>query len=90
MVEVFLLGAISMASFTASLFFLKFWRETRDFVFLAFAVFFVIEGINRVVLLSMARPNEGNPWVYLARLVGLAFILVAILKKNYGTTGKRE
>lgn len=90
MVEAFLLGAISIASFTASLFFLKFWRETRDFVFLAFAVFFVIEGINRIALASMMRPSEGNPWVYLARLVGLAFILAAILKKNYGTTARRK
>ncbi len=84
MLVTFLLGAISMASFTASLFFFRFWRETRDFVFLAFAVFFVIEGIDRVATLSIARPNEGNPLLYLARLVGLAFILTAILIKNYG------
>lgn len=83
MFESFLLGAISMASFTASAFFLRFWRETRDFVFFAFAIFFFIEGVNRIALDFIARPNEGNPWIYLARLVGLMLILTAILNKNY-------
>jgi uncharacterized membrane protein HdeD (DUF308 family) len=83
MFDAFLLGAISMASFTASIFFFRFWKETRDFLFVAFAVFFFIEGINRIALVFIVRPNEGNPWVYLARLSGLILILVAILKKNY-------
>ncbi len=89
MVEAFLLGTISMASFTASLFFLRFWKETRDFVFFAFAVFFVIEGIIRFATLFIAQPNEGHPALYLARLVGLLFIFAAILIKNYGTPRKR-
>jgi uncharacterized membrane protein HdeD (DUF308 family) len=88
MIDSFLLGAISMASLTAGVFFLKFWSETRDFLFLAFATFFVIEGMNRVALLLLvARPNEGSPWIYLVRLLALGLILGAIIKKNYG--GKR-
>lgn len=90
MFDAFLLGAISMASFIASLFFLRFWRETRDFVFFAFSAYFTIEGINRIVSVFIARPNEGTPFLYLARLVGLVFILTAILKKNYGKKRGRE
>jgi uncharacterized membrane protein HdeD (DUF308 family) len=90
MVEAFLLGAISMASFTASLFFFRFWKQTREFVFFAFAVFFAIEGVNRIALVFIARPNEGNPLIYVARLVGLVFILAAILQKNYGSTRRRN
>jgi uncharacterized membrane protein HdeD (DUF308 family) len=89
MLEAFLLGAISMASFTASLFFLRFWRETRDFVFFAFAVFFIVEGVNRATTIFTPHPNEGTPAHYLARLVGLILILAAILNKNYGSSGKR-
>lgn len=89
MVNAFLLGALSMSSFTASLFFLRFWKETRDFVFFAFAVFFAIEGTNRVALVFTMRPNEGNPVVYLARLAGLLLILAAILNKNYGKKYRR-
>lgn len=84
MVEGFLLGVIAAASITASLFFLKFWRETRDAFFLAFALFFLTEGLIRVALLFIARPNEGNPWIYLIRLFALLVILAAILHKNYG------
>jgi uncharacterized membrane protein HdeD (DUF308 family) len=83
-IKAFLLGVIAALSFTASLFFVRFWRETRDSFFLAFALFFVVEGINRVALLFMSRPNEGSPWIYIIRLATLLIILAAILHKNYG------
>ena len=82
MIEAFLLGAIATASFTAGVFFLKFWSATRDFLFLAFAVFFLVEGINRVALLLATRPNEGSPWIYLVRLLALGLILGAIVRKK--------
>jgi len=84
MIESFLLGVIATASVTASLFFLKFWRDTRDSFFLAFAASFLIEGLNRVSLLFVPRPNEGNPWIYLVRLFAFLLILIAIIRKNYG------
>lgn len=84
MIEAFLLGAIATASFTASVFFLRFWRDSRDIFFLAFAVFFLTEGMNRIALLFFAKPNEGSPWIYLVRLFALILILAAILRKNYG------
>ena len=82
MVEGFLLGLISMASLTAGFFFLKFWRRSRDPFFLAFAASFFIEGLNRLSILFLEHPNEGNPWIYLVRLVSFLLILVAILRKN--------
>lgn len=78
----FLLGVIAAASVTASIFFLKFWKESGDRLFLAFAAFFLIEALSRVVLLLFARPNEGSPWIYLFRLAALLWILAAILRKN--------
>ena len=83
MIEGFLLGVIAAASFTAGLFFLRFWKTTRDRLFLAFAVFFFIEAINRMILLSFEHPNEGSPWIYLIRLLALVILLAAILEKNY-------
>ncbi len=82
--EGFLLGIVATASATAGLYFLKFWRQTRDIFFLAFAAFFLLEAANRVALLFFERPNEGSPWIYLVRLVALILLLAAILKKNYG------
>ena len=83
MIEGFLLGVIAAASFTAGLFFLRFWKTTSDRLFLAFAVFFFIEAINRMILLSFEHPNEGSPWIYLIRLLALVILLAAILEKNY-------
>jgi hypothetical protein len=81
----FLLGVIAMSSLTASLFFLKFWRQTGDMLFLAFALAFLIEGLNRCSILFLAKPNEGSPYVYIVRLLAFLLILGAIIRKNYET-----
>ena len=87
MIEEFLVGVIATASVTAGVFFLKFWKDTRDSFFLAFAASFIIEGLNRVTVLFLPRPNEGNPWIYVVRLVTFLLILFAILRKNYRKSG---
>ena len=84
MVEGFLLGVIAMASAIAGVYFLKFWRATRDSLFLAFAVAFLVEGFNRTSVLFLADPGEGSPRIYLVRLFAFLLLLAAILKKNYG------
>lgn len=45
-----LMGAVAMASFVAMLFFLRFWRQTRDSFFLLFAVAFGIDAVSRLLL----------------------------------------
>jgi hypothetical protein len=82
MIEGFLLGVIVTASLTASLFFLKFWKQTRDVLFLGFAAAFLIEGANRAMRLFAENPAEGSPSIYIVR--GLAFLLLiaAIVYKN--------
>jgi uncharacterized membrane protein HdeD (DUF308 family) len=84
MVDAFLLGVIATFSLTAGVFFLKFWKSTRDSFFLAFAAAFIIEGLNRITFLFLPKPNEGSPKIYLVRLFSYLLILLAILKKNYG------
>ena len=89
MIESFLMGLIATASVAVGLFFLKFWRNTRDSFFLAFAISFIIQGLNRVaVLLFVGRPNEGNAWIYSVRVFAFLLILFAILRKNYGPERK--
>ncbi len=86
MAEGFLLGVVATASFAAALFFLKFWRKTRDSFFLLFAASFFIESLNRTAVLLLSHPNEGNRWIYLVRLFAFLLILIAIVKKNYSKT----
>jgi len=80
-----LLGVIAASSITAAVFFLKFWKRTHDSLFLAFGVAFLIEGVNRIAVLGVERPNEGSPWTYVVRLIAFLIILAGILHKNYGS-----
>jgi uncharacterized membrane protein HdeD (DUF308 family) len=82
MIEGFLVGVIVTASLTAGMFFLKFWTQTRDLLFLAFGVAFLIEGVNRIGVLFVAVPNEGNSSVYVVRLLAFVLILAGIVYKR--------
>jgi Family of unknown function (DUF5985) len=77
-----LIGAIAMASLVAGLFFLRFWKDTRDRFFLFFSVSFFVEGVNRFALATMADPNEDRPFFYFVRFLSFLLILVAIVDKN--------
>lgn len=77
-----LAGAIAMASATASLFFVGFWRTTRDRFFLYFAISFGLEAANRVLLAMRVSTSEDEPVYYLVRLVAYGLILFAIVEKN--------
>ncbi len=80
--NLFLLGALTAGFLVAGLFFLRFWRETKDRLFLAFAISFFVEAINRGALALSAKPNEGAPFFYLVRLLAYVLILVAVVNKS--------
>ena len=76
------MGAIAMASATAALFFLRFWRDTGDRLFVVFAVAFLLLGITRFGLAWSHTHAEGETWWYWVRLVAFLLILGAIVDKN--------
>ena len=80
--DLMLLGAIAMASWVAGLFFLRFWRDTRDRLFLYFAISFLVEGVNRAALGMSADPNEGRPFFYFVRLLSFLLLFLVIVQKN--------
>ena len=80
--DIFLLGFIAACSLVAGLFFLKFWRSTRDPLFLAFLVFFVVQGFTNAAILRLPHPNEGSLAVYAIRLLSVLVVLVAFVAKN--------
>jgi len=75
-------GAIAMASFVAGLFFLRFWRKTRDRFFALFALSFWLMALNRLALSILQAEDESRPFLYLIRLFAFVLILVAFLDKN--------
>ena len=78
----FLSGAGGAGFLLASLFFLRFWKRTRDGLFLAFAAAFFLLGLGQSLLALANVPDEERSWLYLIRLVAFALILVAIIRKN--------
>lgn len=77
-----LAGAVAMASCVAALFFLRFWRQTRDGFFLYFAAAFALDAATRFILSAADLSEETEPLVYLARLITFCLIIVAIVGKN--------
>jgi uncharacterized membrane protein HdeD (DUF308 family) len=76
-------GAIAALSLVAALFFLRFWRSSRDKFFLWFAISFGVEGLNRMAMAVTRQANEDTPVHYVVRLVSYLVILYAIVEKNY-------
>ena len=77
-----LLGAIAMASATASLYFLRFWKSTHDRLFLFFSIAFLLEAIHRVLLGLTLPASEDAPSHYLLRLAAYGLIVFAVFDKN--------
>jgi hypothetical protein len=78
----FLLGVIAMSSLVATLFFIRFWKSTKDAFFLFFAGSFGIETLSRTGLAITHPSLEDFPTFYLLRLASFTLILFAILHKN--------
>ena len=85
----FVTGLIAMGFFVAGLFFLRFWRRTRDALFATFAAAFFLFALNQGVLAVSGVEGEERGWIYLIRLAGFTLIIAAILKKNF-EAGRRS
>lgn len=89
LINVWLSGAITMAALTIALFFLRYWRHSRDRLFLYFSLAFVLEAIHRV-LLAWYAGNPDAPLIYLVRLIEYVLILYAIIAKNRASARQGE
>ncbi|GEP45090.1 DUF5985 family protein [Brevifollis gellanilyticus] len=78
----FLQGAISTAFIIAGIFFLRYWKQTRDRLFLLFALAFGILGLNRGLLVAFSQAHEDDSYLYLIRLFAFLIIIAAIVDKN--------
>jgi hypothetical protein len=78
----FLAGALTASYLVAALFFLKFWRKTRDRLFSHFALAFVFFALNQIGTAVLEVNTERGSLIYLLRIAGYILILVAIIEKN--------
>jgi len=84
----FLSGAVTLGFLVAAAFFLRFWRRTRDRLFLAFAAAFMLLAINQALAAFLGAGDERTPYTYVLRVLGFVLILFAILDKNLSSGHK--
>jgi CHASE2 domain-containing sensor protein len=75
----FLQGALVMASLSIALFFLRYWRATRERLFALFSVAFCLLGAN------WALASLGGllaPHAHLFRFLAFVVIALAVIDKN--------
>jgi len=77
-----LVGATAMASLIVALFFLRFWRQTRDRLFFWFSIAFATDAATRLLQGLGHFSDESEPLLYVPRLVTFALIILAIAQKN--------
>jgi amino acid transporter len=77
-------GAMVMAYLTAGLFFLRFWKDTRDRLFGSFAAAFFLLAVQRALLTVTVDDSESTAGLalYVIRLLAFLLILWAIIDKN--------
>jgi len=80
--EVFIRGAIAMGLAISGLYFLRFWKETRDRLFGFFALAFFVLAVNRVAITIFNLNSEVPYSLYVIRLVAFLIILYAFMEKN--------
>lgn len=71
-----------MGYIVTGLFFLKFWKQSRDRLFSLFAIAFFILAGQRFALALTTQNSEGTVLLYAVRLVAFLLILAAIVDKN--------
>jgi hypothetical protein len=82
MLNQFLAGAASISLLVIAMFFLRFWKVTRDRLFLFFSGAFLILMVERIIRASMTVETEWAPYVYTVRLAAFILIIVAVIDKN--------
>ena len=79
-------GALATACWIAGLFFLKFWRVSKDRFFLFFLAAFWVLSLNWIVLVVEQPILESRQDAYVIRLVAFMLIIVGVIDKNRRAT----
>lgn len=84
----FLYGVITMGFLIGALFFFRFWKKTRDGLFMAFGLAFLLLALNQSLIAVTDVPREEQPWLYLPKLAAFGLLIAGILWKNRSDTRK--
>lgn len=87
MLKAMINGALVMACLACALFFLRFWRASRDRIFAFFSLAFAVMSLNWMALTLLQVDDERRHYLYVIRLVSFLLILYAIWDKNRAGRG---
>jgi peptidoglycan/LPS O-acetylase OafA/YrhL len=80
----FIAGALVMAYLVVALFFARFYRQTKESLFLFFSISFALLCASRVALTLLRVESEQVHYLYSFRLLAFVVLLVGIVRKNRG------
>ena len=81
-IVVFLGGMLAMGCLVVAAFFFRFWKVTRDRLFIFFAMAFGLLALQRTFLALDESLMEDRTWMYVMRLLAFLLIAYAIVAKN--------
>lgn len=85
----FLQGLNTMGFALAGLYFLRFWKQTRDVFFVWFAAAFWLLAANYAIE-GMFTFGPGSIFRFVLRLIGFALIIFGVFSKNLASPRKME
>ncbi len=82
--ELFTWGILAMASLVAALFFLRYWRETRErlFAFLALTFAGLAANWTGLAVIDLPTDEAQQKYAYVVRLVAFLILIMGIIDKN--------
>ena len=88
--HLFVLGMLTMASALVSLFFLRYWRSSRDGLFAYFSAAFAIMTTEWAAVAALPSIQPSGYAVYLLRSLAFLLIIAGIIHKNRASRGPRR
>jgi hypothetical protein len=86
----FVWGLLAMGSLVPALFFLRYWRSSRDRLFAFFAVAFGLMALEWL-LASLGGTDEADHFqVLLLRILAFVSIIIGVLDKNHRERERRS
>jgi hypothetical protein len=85
--NLFISGLLVAGYLVAGLFFLRFWKQSRDRLFALFAVAFWLLAAQRAALAMVEQRSPASAWLYVLRLAAFLLILAAVIDKNRPRAG---
>ena len=78
-----LLQAVTATAAAANgLFFVRFWRQSRERLFAYFGAAFAVLALSWSLLAFISPTAESRPYVYALRLFAFLLMIVAMVEKN--------